>query len=167
MNQFNQFDISDFFDSIQDPLFLIDSEEFIFFNTHFTQNFEVIKEPWKTFFSDEKINSSLDNFFETGELSKIEFTNFIRDKSGEIRKYQWEFINLPSSYNSRFLVVKGFRIETYSQDCRKTNGDQELSESFDLGYMQSILSNSHDLIAILDEAGRYQSISYRKVRFQG
>ena len=160
MNNFNQFDISDFFDAIQDPLFLIDSEEIIFFNTYFTQNFELIQDHWKAFFFGEKLISSLENFFETGELPKIESISSIKDKLGETRTYEWEFIDLPSSYNSRFLVVKGKRIKTTSQDLTvESKVAQESLGSIDPAYMQSILTNSHDLIAVLDESGRYKFIS--------
>lgn len=160
MNYYNQFDISDFFEAIQDPIFLIDSEEIIFFNTYFTQNFEPIQDQWKAFFSSEKLISSLENFFETGDLPNVEWTGCLKDKSGETKKYEWEFINLPSSYNSRFLVVKGKRIKTTSEDLTiESKIDRESSESIDTGYMLSILTNSHDFIAILDESGRYKFIS--------
>lgn len=160
MDQFKQFDISDFFDAIQDPLFLIDSEDIIFFNSYFKENYELLNDQWREFFIDEKIIDSLEKFFESGDLPKGEYINSIKDKSGKLQKYEWSFVNLPSSYNSRFLVVKGSRIKFFSVDFQ--DGDfvnNKAVVSHELGYIQSILSNSHDLIAILDEAGKYKFIS--------
>ncbi len=160
MNQFKQFDISDFFDAIQDPLFLIDSEEIIFFNKFFKENFELLNDSWSEFFKEKKIIETLENFFESGDLPKGDYINSIRDKSGKFQKYEWSFMHLPSDYNSRFLVVKGSRIKFFSVDFQ--DGDLVNSKtivSHELGYIQSILSNSHDYIAILDESGTYKFIS--------
>ncbi len=159
MNQFKQFDISDFFDAIQDPLFLIDSEDVIFFNKYFNENFELLNDPWRDFFVDEKIIENLENFFESGDLPKGDYINSIKDKSGKPHKFEWSFMHLPSSYNSRFLVVKGSRIKFFSVDFQDGDlVDNEAIVSHELAYIQSILSNSHDLIAILDEAGRFKFI---------
>ncbi|MDI1322527.1 MAG: PAS domain S-box protein [Algoriphagus sp.] len=160
MNQFKQFDISDFFDAIQDPLFLIDSDEIIFFNQYFKQDFELLNDHWRDFFSDEKIIKNLENFFESGELPKGDYINSIKDKSGKSHRYEWSFMNLPSGYNSRFLVVKGSRIKFFSVEFQDGDlVDKEAIISHELGYIQSILSNSHDLIAILDGTGKYKFIS--------
>lgn len=160
MNQFKQFDISDFFDAIQEPLFLIDSEDIIFFNTYFKGNFELLKDQWREFFFDKKIIENLENFFESGDLPKGNYINSIKDKSGKLQKYEWSFMNLPSDYSSRFLVVRGSRMKFFSVDFQ--DGDLVNNEAIvnqELGYIQSILSNSHDLIAILDETGKYKFIS--------
>lgn len=160
MNQFNQFDISDFFDAIQAPLFLIDSEEIIFSNSYFAENFDLIQDQWRSFLSDQKIISTLENFFETGHLPMIEFIKPLKVKSGEIRNYNWEFINLPSSFNSRFLIVKGIEIKPHLQDLpNESRGQKVPAKTSDPTYLQSILINSHDFIAILDEGGSYKFIS--------
>lgn len=160
MNQFHQFDISDFFDSIQAPLFLIDSEEILFFNTYFTENFEMIKDHWRGLIQEENTLAALEKFFQTGILSKIEYSKPLIDKTGEARHFEWEFINLPSSYNSRFLILKGIPItkfpQKFSEEVREDQGHSELNYS---DYMESIMSNSHDLIAILDAGGTYKFIS--------
>lgn len=147
--------MSDFFDSIQDPLFLIDSHEIIFFNSYFKDNFELLNDQWRDFFIDEKINESLKIFFESGDLPKRGYIHLIKDKFGKSHKFEWSFMHLPSGYNSRFLAVKGSRINFFSVDFRE--GDSIVSH--ELGYTQSILSNSHDLIVILDESGKYKFIS--------
>ncbi len=50
MTHFQQFDISDFFNEIQEPLFLMDSEDILFFNRFFLENFNPISDNWKLFF---------------------------------------------------------------------------------------------------------------------
>ena len=160
MDQFKQFDISDFFDAIQDPLFLIDSEEVIFFNTYFKENFELLNDQWREFFFGEKILKILENFFELGDLPKAYYINSIQDKSRKRHRFEWSFMHLPSGYDTRFLVVKGRRIKFFSVDFQDHDlVDNEVIVSHELGYIQSILNNSHDLIAILDAAGKYKFIS--------
>lgn len=160
MSELNQFDISNFFDELQEPLFLIDDEDIIFRNTYFLENFEKESETWKEFFSNKKVWESLDNFFENGEKPKVQFIKSIKDKLGENHQYEWGFVNLPSSYNRRFLIVRGRKVKFFTE---RTDSDHVIDLEVNLGdelkYMQSILNNSHDLIAILDAQGFYKFIS--------
>ena len=61
MNQFSQFDISDVFNEINDPLFIIDEEEVIFFNKFFIENFLPISDNWMDFFKDDELLKELDD----------------------------------------------------------------------------------------------------------
>jgi PAS domain S-box-containing protein len=160
MSELNQFDISNFFDELQEPLFLIDYDDIIFFNTYFLENFKKESDSWRDFFSNEKVIECLDNFFENGERPKIQFIKSIKDNLGENHQYEWCFVNLPSSYNQRFLIVKGRKIKFFTESSEPDFLiDVEVNLGDELKYMQSILNNSHDLIAILDEGGYYKFIS--------
>ncbi len=160
MSQFQQFDISDFLDEIQDPLFLIDADEIIFFNDYFKKNFTIESDSWKTFFRDESLIHKLQFFFQTGELPSARYLKSLSSGSGEIHRFEWIFVNLPSSYSTRFLIVKGNRVR-YIEDEYKEDVllDADHLANSELQYMQSILSNSYDLITILDSRGNYKFTS--------
>lgn len=160
MSELNQFDISNFFDELQEPLFLIDSEDIVFFNAFFTENFEKKSDSWQDFFNNKRVEECLQVFFENGETPKVQFIKSIKDNLGEYHQYEWSFVNLPSTYNRRFLIVKGQKIKLHSRGIQSdllTEG--EANHGSELKYMQSILNNSHDLIAVLDEKGYYKFIS--------
>jgi len=160
MNELNQFDISDFFDELQEPLLLIDYEDIIFYNTYFLENFEKESDSWRDFFSNEKVINSLDLFFENGERPKVQFIKSIKDKLDENHLYEWCFVNLPSSYNNRFLIVKGQKVK-FPTERNQADFliDVDVNLRNELKYMQSILNNSHDLIAVLDDRGFCKFIS--------
>ncbi len=160
MSDLNQYDISSFFDEMQEPLFLIDSEEIIFCNSYFLENFVIQVDSWKVFFSNEKVTNSLTQFFDLGERPKVQFVKSIKDKTGDEHQYEWSFVNLPSSYNQRFLIVKGRKVKYFTERSEPDFLiDSEVTLGNELKYMQSILNNSHDLIAIFDAAGNYKFIS--------
>ena len=160
MSELSQFDISNFFDELQEPLFLIDYEDIIFCNTYFLENFEKDSNLWRDFFLNEKIGNALDLFFENGEKPKGHFIKSIKDKLGDSHQYEWCFVNLLSSYNQRFLIVKGRKVKFLTKRSEPDFLiDVEVNLGDELKYMQSILKNSHDLIAILDERGFYKFIS--------
>jgi PAS domain S-box-containing protein len=160
MNNLNQFDISSFFDELQDPLFLIDSEEIIYKNKYFKKIFEDIPDSWASTFSNPKLLGDLRVFFEKGLGPNLTTVKSIKDKIGENHQYEWSFTNLPSSFQSRFLIVKGRKVKFFTES---QNEDYLTDSGINLGdelrYMQSILNNSHDLIAILDQNGNYKFIS--------
>ncbi len=159
MNQFKQFDISDFLNEIREPLFLMDSEEIIFFNEFFRQNFNLLQDSWKGYFDNPQISAELVEFFESGKHPKSLFVKSLISREGKNQPIEWGFINLPSSYNSRFLIAKGIRIKTGEEGQPGLILNQSGSITEELRYMQSILNNSHDLIAILDKYGNYKFIS--------
>ncbi|MFL0681659.1 MAG: PAS domain S-box protein [Algoriphagus aquaeductus] len=159
MNQFQQFDISDFLNQIQEPLFLMDSEEIIFFNQYFRENFELPGDKWKSFLDLEELQQELIRFFKTGDLPSSRLVKSIKGLDGEKHGFEWVFINLPSSYTDRFLIVKGNRIKTDFDQEQEAELRQKGVMTEELRYMQSILNNSHDLIVILDKAGNYRFVS--------
>jgi PAS domain S-box-containing protein len=159
MTQFNQFDISDFLDEIQEPLMLLDSEEIIYWNSYFTDNFLDFGDDWRVFFSNPDLVRELEEFFQGGKLPQSRFIKSLSDKAGGSLRFEWSFINVPSSFNSRFLIAKGNRIRVYSNPSEENLLSQGSSLTEELRYMQSILNNSHDLIAILDADGFYKFIS--------
>lgn len=159
MNQFQQFDISDFLNEIQEPLFLMDSEEIIFFNQYFRENFELPGDKWKSFLDLEELQQELIRFFKTGDLPSSRLVKSIKGLDGEKHGFEWVFINLPSSYTDRFLIVKGNRIKTDFDQEQEAELRQKGVITEELRYMQSILNNSHDLIVILDKAGNYRFVS--------
>jgi PAS domain S-box-containing protein len=159
MNKFQQFDISDFLNEIQEPLFLMDSEEIIFFNEYFEKNFIPISDDWKAFIDQPELISELDDFFHRGEIPTTRLIKQLIARDRSVERFEWVFINLPSSYNSRFLIAKGNQIKTEAfgqSDLIFKNGGSITDE---LRYIQSVLNNSHDLIAILDQEGNYKFIS--------
>ncbi|HSF54431.1 MAG TPA: PAS domain S-box protein [Algoriphagus sp.] len=159
MNQFHQFDISDFLNEIQEPLFLMDEEEIIYFNKYFLDNFNPIQDNWKEFFDIPELKKELEDFFQTGNLQKTRIIKPLISLNGRKERFEWVFINLPSSYNSHFLIAKGNRIKTWDYSLKEEVLIHGEALTEELGYMQSILKNSHDLIAILDSHGNYKYIS--------
>ncbi|MDO8967238.1 PAS domain S-box protein [Algoriphagus sp.] len=159
MNKFQQFDISDFLNEIQEPLFLMDSEEIIFFNEYFEKTFIPISDDWKAFIDQSGLISELDNFFQHGELPTTRLIKQLIAKDRSVERFEWVFINLPSSYNSRFLIAKGNQIKTEAFDQSNLIFKNGGSITDELRYIQSVLNNSHDLIAILDREGNYKFIS--------
>ncbi|HAZ26619.1 MAG TPA: hypothetical protein DCY95_20305, partial [Algoriphagus sp.] len=103
MSQFHQFDISDFFNEINEPLFLMDSEEIIFWNNTAIENFKNLPEDWKAWISNEELEQKLLLFFKEGILPQITYFKSLEKKCGEFQRFEWAFVNLPSSYSSRFL----------------------------------------------------------------
>ena len=155
MNQFQQFDISDFLNEIQEPLFLMDQDEILFFNRHFEHHYQPIAEDWRSYFLSHTVLKELDRFFKDGLIpgSPVIQSLFLKNESEEL--LEWNFIPLPSSYNIRFLIAKGRPVK--KAEVATHHSQDTLSD--ELRYMQSILSNSHDLIAILDKDGNYKFIS--------
>lgn len=161
MNPLQQFDISDFLNEIQEPLFLMDAEEIIFFNEFFSKNFISIQDSWLGYFDHPELSASLKGYFLSGELPKTSFVKSLSYPDGRKERFEWTFIKLPSSYNSKFLIAKGYKIkaEGLDQGDYATDSIRSGTISEELRYMQSILNNSHDLIAILDREGNYKFIS--------
>ncbi|MDF2158253.1 PAS domain S-box protein [Algoriphagus sp. CAU 1675] len=160
MNYFHQFDISDFFNEIKEPIFLIDSEEVIFWNIYAKENYLGLPDNWRTWFSKQDLLEEIQEFFSGGAVPKKPFYKSLQDKNGDSQRFEWTFVNLPSSYNSRFLIIKGNKIDLYGR--LQQEGEEQFREKKtkeELQYIQSILNNSHDLIAILDRLGNYKFIS--------
>jgi PAS domain S-box-containing protein len=161
MEMFKQFDISDFFDQMSEPLMMIDSEEIIFFNAHFKSSFELLNDDWREFIEYPNVIRELDNYF-LGNDIKSSFTFFksLHSKSSEYILFEWSFVPLPSSYNERFLILKGVRSKFYTESMLFDTDPKGLENaSYNLHYLETILNNTHDLITILDVEGNYKFIS--------
>jgi PAS domain S-box-containing protein len=159
MNQFQQFDISDFLNEIQEPLFLLDSDEIIFFNEYFHKNFNLISDNWKVFFDQPELQRELNNFFQNGTVTQARFTGYLISKDGKKQQFVWVFINIPSSYSARFLIAKGTPSNIIDSAPKPEFSQSGQIISDELQFVQSVLNNSHDLIAILDSEGYYKFIS--------
>ncbi|SFT44067.1 PAS domain S-box-containing protein [Algoriphagus locisalis] len=109
MKQFNQFDISDVFNELNAPLFIIEAEEIIFFNRYFLENFLEIPFDWRSSIVEEKVVKDLEVFFRTGTIPKNTHLETIKPKQADSGEYEWTFTNLPSSYTERFLIVRGHK----------------------------------------------------------
>ncbi|EFQ79250.1 PAS domain S-box protein [Algoriphagus machipongonensis] len=159
MTEFQQFDISDFFDQMSEPLFMIDSEEIIFFNKYFHSNYELISDQWQSFIDYPEVRKSLKTYFESGELTQINFFKSLKSLSGDFLLFEWSLIALPSSYQNRFVIVKGARSKFYSESMLvQTPENAEKNAKYNLHFLESILNNTHDLITILDSEGNYKFI---------
>ena len=159
MDQFQQFDISDFFNQLEEPLFLMDSEEIIFFNKHFLENYQAVGDSWKSYFALDKALVEVERFFagENGSLPKVQ-ANLV-SKTGEEVALEWCFTPLPSSYSSRFLIAKGQKFQKSTPSASVSRHNLEDAIGREHRYMQSILTNYHDLIAIFDREGNYLYVS--------
>ncbi|MCS5489306.1 PAS domain S-box protein [Algoriphagus limi] len=160
MSNFKQFDISDFLNEIQEPLFLMDEEEIIFWNKYSVENFSNLPQEWESWFSQPELIEQIEQFFSNGKVPDSRYFKSLESKDGGMRRFEWSFTNLPSTYNSRFLIVKANPIRYFGEDTGENILMQKDSKAVEeLSYMQSILNHSHDLIAILDEKGNYKFIS--------
>lgn len=159
MDQFQQFDISDFFNQLEEPLFLMDSDEIIFFNRNFLENFVSIGDNWKDYFRQPAHLLVLENYFleAKGSLPKVQVP--LTTKSDQDVLHEWCFTPLPSSYSSRFLIAKGQKIQKIDDSVQTRQDALEDALGREHGYMQSILTNYHDLIAIFDQDGNYLYVS--------
>ncbi|WP_296697715.1 PAS domain S-box protein [Algoriphagus sp.] len=159
MTMFQQFDISDFFDQMSEPLFMIDSEEIIFFNAHFKSNFKFLEEDWKKFVQYPNVIIEIEEYFKGKELEPFTFFKSLQSKSSEYVLFEWSFVPLPSSYQDRFLILKGVRSKFYTESMLLNPQPRTIeSESYNLRYLESILNNTHDLISILDVEGNYKFV---------
>ncbi|MCZ8134500.1 MAG: PAS domain S-box protein, partial [Algoriphagus sp.] len=159
MDQFQQFDISDFFNHLEEPVFLMDSEEIIFFNRHFLENYLSIGDNWRSYFGHGETITDLDNFFSEGNTSLPKVQVNLTSKAGQVAEFEWCFTPLPSSYSTRFLIAKGQKIQKSTNSIQGVQGNLEDAIGREHRYMQSILTNYHDLIAIFDQEGNYLYVS--------
>lgn len=119
MSLFKQFDISDVFNEINDPLFIIEAEEIIFFNTYFKENFHPISEFWREVILENEVVEALNEFFKSGVVPSNAILTNIEPFSTDNQQYEWSFTNLPSSYNDRFLIVRAHDMRLITSKYRK------------------------------------------------
>lgn len=154
MKQFLQFDISDFLNEMKEPLFLMDSSEILFYNRFFEENFNLPQDNWRDFFRQAELIAEVEAYFLSGKLPESKIKIPLENIGAEKESFEWSLIPLPSSFSSRFLIAKGIKVYP-----SRESGPTKNIELKELAYLQSIISNGHDLIAILDENGRYKYIS--------
>lgn len=157
MSLFTKFDISNFFDEMNEPLIVFNQEETIYFNKYYSENFNDQPDDWRTIFDNSQIQIEINEFFDKGELPKMEFIKTLQNSQGEMRSFQWKFINLPSSYQERIFVAQGSPVAATKELTHLYNFGQE--SDIDLNLIKSILRYSHDMVAILDEHGIYKFLS--------
>lgn len=165
MNQFKQFDISDVFNEVNDPLFIIESEEVIFFNKFFIRNFLPVPDLWRDIIKEKEIVNSLDNFFETGEIPNSTYLKFIRPKVNEGRDYEWSFTNLPSTYSDRFLIVRGYDIKSIAERYLGEQAKERLLKSE--GKYRTLVEESTEIIFSLSDTFELDYVSPNVNQFLG
>lgn len=166
MKQFNQFDISDVFNEIKAPLFIIESEEIIFFNKFFTEKFKEIPFAWKSSITEEEVVKSLEEFFETGIVPENTFLNKIKPKEGNATDFEWSFTNLPSSYSEKFLIVMGHAVKLPPKKHeKKTKTREELLQSEEK--FRTLVEESTEIIFSLSDTLDFYYISPNVKQFLG
>ncbi len=160
-NVFHNFDISGFFDELQDPLVIFESDKIIYINKYFRDYFEVEFKNWEDYFNDAVIKDKIISFFNNGRLPNSGYLKSLKSRTGCEVRYEWIFVNLPSPDKKRMCFAKGRRHIAMSDLMEKENMVKlpEDSTLKDLDYVQKILRYSHDMIAILDAEGKYKFIS--------
>jgi PAS domain S-box-containing protein len=162
MAYFEKLDISifSFFDEVSDPMMVFSQDQIVFINKHWRDNFEHNFNQWQEFVSSGISQNELYRFFLGGNIPKTNFLRTIKDKRGILHKYQWSFINLTSNNDQRYCLAKGRQHITLSD--LMTSSPVE-NRSFDnlqeLGFVKTLLRNSHDLLAILDFEGVFKFVS--------
>ncbi|HSJ68530.1 MAG TPA: PAS domain S-box protein [Anditalea sp.] len=164
-NIFQGIEITSFFDEINDPLFIFNQEEIIHFNRNYKENIGDPITSWRKFFEDEYVIGMLENFFEGGDLIKNEVAG--KDlKSKQL--YKWIFIAVPNEGNERLCMAKGRKQLSFSDilhDNAYYSNDGGINSEISL--IHSILRNSHDMVAILDEHGIFRYASPSTVNILG
>lgn len=165
MNQFKQFDISDVFNEVNDPLFIIESEEVIFFNTFFIRNFLPVPDLWRDIIKEKEIVNSLDNFFVTGEIPNKTFLRCIKPKVNEDKDYEWTFTNLPSTYSERFLIVRGYDIKSIAEKYLCEQAKEKLLKSEEK--YRTLVEESTEIIFSLSDTFELDYVSPNVNQFLG
>lgn len=166
MNQFNQFDISDVFNEIKSPLFIIESEEIIFFNKFFIENFIPISDSWREVFNNEELVNSLDIFFDSGEVPKDAIIESILPKVFDNQQYEWSFTNLPSSYTERFLIVRAHDMKFLSEKYVREQQAKEALLKSEEKY-RTLVEESTEIIFSLSDTLELEYISPNVRQFVG
>ncbi|MHA7128305.1 PAS domain S-box protein [Algoriphagus namhaensis] len=159
MHRLRHFDLSVFFDQFKGPLFLMDRDEVIYCNKFCSEHFKPLPEDWRKFFTTPRLIEGMEEFFDTGKEITSKVYQTLETNAGEELSYIWEFICLPSSYDTRFLVAKGDKKQVIPEKPALFIENPEEFSKEEIQYLRTILNNTHDLIAILDLDGNYKFIS--------
>jgi PAS domain S-box-containing protein len=167
-NLFQCIDIAEFFDKINDPLFIFSRKEIVHFNKCFRDSFEELPITWEEFFDDPNLEGQLHDFFDGGQLPKGMNRNELLESLERKSSYIWEFVNLPSNDGSTLCMAKGRKKVSFSEILYGQYGDDSNEvQKTEVGLVHSILRNSHDMIAILDKEGVFRYISPATVQILG
>ncbi|MFD2203371.1 PAS domain S-box protein [Shivajiella indica] len=162
MAYFEKLDISvfSFFDEVSDPMMVFSEDQIIFINKYWIENFEHNFKKWQEFVNNGTSQNELYRFFLGGEVPKTDFLRTIKDKKGILHKYHWGFINLTSNNDQRYCLAKGRHHITLSDLMDPTSAEIQSKDYLkELGFVQTILRNSHDLLVILDKNGDFKFVS--------
>ncbi|ERM84545.1 hypothetical protein P872_24310 [Rhodonellum psychrophilum GCM71 = DSM 17998] len=161
MNVFQKFDISSFFDEIQDPVLIFSENGTLFFNKFYIEFIGDSILKCEAFFDSEAILLEVLEFFRNGKIPSTEFIKSISFKSREEIRYKWFFVNLPSHDQERMFILRGKRHFSVDELMKKEMSKivQQEKPKNDLDFVNSILRYSHDMVAILDGEGKFKFIS--------
>ena len=162
MAYFEKLDISvfSFFDESTDPMLVFSEDQIVFVNKFWLENFEFDFNKWQEFVNSSHSQNELYRFFLGGEIPKTDFMRALRGKNGYLSRFHWTFVNLSSNTSKRYCLAKGRRHFSlgeimYSQKY----GEQSIENHKDLSFLETILRNSHDMLAIMDGNKVYKFIS--------
>ena len=159
MAVFKKFDlsISALLDEWESPLLVFDHESVIFCNNSFREIFGHIPRSLSDFFNEEESRGYLGQFLQGSLNADASFLKTMTLKDGSDQVYAWKFVSIPSDSGKSMGMVKG----TPQWDLFRAvlQPDSSALSSQELVFVQSILKNSHDMVAILDEEGIYKYVS--------
>jgi PAS domain S-box-containing protein len=162
MAYFEKLDISifSFFDEVSDPMMVFSEDQIVFINKYWRENFEHDFSHWQEFVNNGTSQNELYRFFLSGDLPQTNFLRTIKDKKGIFHKYQWIFINLTSNNDQRYCLAKG-RHHIMLSDLMNPSSLESQAKDYlkELGFINTVLRNSHDLLAIVDVKGVFKFVS--------
>lgn len=162
MAYFEKLDISvfSFFDESPDPMIVFSEDQIVFVNKYWLDNFQFEFKKWQEFVNSGVSQNELYRFFLAGELPKSDFLRALKSKNGFQSRFQWTFINLSSNSEKRYCLAKGKRHFTLGEIMYAgKNADNPARAKEHLGFVETILRNSHDMLAIVDSNKVYKFIS--------
>jgi PAS domain S-box-containing protein len=162
MAYFEKLDISifSFFDEVSDPMMVFSEDQIVFINKYWRENFEHDFNHWQEFVNNGTSQNELYRFFLAGDIPQTNFFRTIKDKKGVFHKYQWIFINLTSNNDQRYCLAKG-RHHIMLSDLMNPSSLESQAKDYlkELGFINTVLRNSHDLLAIVDVKGVFKFVS--------
>ncbi|SNS50054.1 PAS domain S-box-containing protein [Belliella buryatensis] len=157
MNEFTPVDLISFFDQVNEPILVFAPDRIVYLNQYFKDNFDLNVQGFHDFFEADTIESEINKFFLDGDLPKVEIIKSLKDKSGNLRSFEWVFVSMPKGESDRLLFVKGRLIKDIMEISEMATRSK--SANADLELVKSILRYNHDMVVILDEKGMYKFIS--------
>ncbi|MBW3469404.1 PAS domain S-box protein [Arthrospiribacter ruber] len=162
MAYFEKLDISvfSFFDEVQDPMMVFSEDQIVFVNKYWLDHFAFGFNKWQEFVNSGASQNELYRFFMSGESPKTDFLRTLKDYNGILRKFHWSFVNLSSNTDVRYCLAKG-KPHIPLSAFMDVNMQQSLihESQQELGFVKTILRNSHDILVIIDEEGIFKFIS--------